>query len=283
MPEQVVRSKLATIKAVDDTAHTVQAILSTETRDRDGDIIRQSGWDLGNFKSHPVLLSSHKYLGLQNQIGEWQDVKIDRSTKELVGTAHYYVGEGNQEADWGFNLASKGRAAFSVGFIPDMAKAERIKGDDDDDDWFPNYVFRGQELLEVSHVTVPSNFEALQAIKSIGVPTALVRSVERALGQDAEEAEPAEPAVQLSTGMVPEQFGTITEAGLMDDDLDAIAQRTVELLQAAGLLAAAGLLSPPEIKAAPVAPIIIRTSPPMERGAVIKSAVEKAIEEVLGR
>ena len=99
MPEQVVRSKLATIKAVDDTAHTVQAILSTETRDRDGDIIRQSGWDLGNFKSHPVLLSSHKYLGLQNQIGEWQDVKIDRSTKELVGTARYYVNEGNAEAD----------------------------------------------------------------------------------------------------------------------------------------------------------------------------------------
>ena len=274
MPEQVMRNKLAVIKAVDDTDHTVQAILSTEARDRDGDIIRQSGWDLGNFKSHPVLLSSHKYLGLQNQIGEWQDVKIDRSTKELVGTAHYYVGEGNQEADWGFNLASKGRAAFSVGFIPDMAKAERIKGDDDDDDWFPNYIFRGQELLEVSHVTVPSNFEALQAIKSIGVPTALVRSVERALEQDAEEAE---PAVQLSTGMVPEQLETITEAGLADDDLDALALRTVELLQAAGLLAIENA------RAAPVAPIIIRTSPPMERGAVIKSAVEKAIEEVLGR
>ena len=274
MPEQVMRSKLATIKAVDDTAHTVQAILSTETRDRDGDIIRQSGWDLGNFKSHPVLLSSHKYLGLQNQIGEWQDVKIDRSTKELVGTARYYVNEGNAEADWGFNLASKGRAAFSVGFIPDMAKAERIKGDDDDDDWFPNYIFRGQELLEVSHVTVPSNFEALQAIKSIGVPAALVRSVELALGQDAEEAE---PAVQLSTGTVPEQFETITEAGLTDDDLDSLAQRTVELLQAAGLLAIENA------RAAPVAPTIIRTSPPMERGAVIKSAVEKAIEEVLGR
>ena len=281
MPEQVMRSKLATIKAVDDNAHTVQAILSTEARDRDGDIIRQSGWDLGNFKSHPVLLSSHKYLGLQNQIGEWQDVKIDRSTKELVGTARYYVGEGNAEADWGFNLASKGRAAFSVGFIPDMAKAERIKGDDDDD-WFPNYVFRGQELLEVSHVTVPSNFEALQAIKSIGVPTALVRSIERSLDEEPPKKpwpknEEAEPTIQLSTGMDPEQFETITEAGLTDDDLDALAQRTIELIQAAGLLAIENA------RAAPVAPILIRTSQPMERGAVIKNAVEKAIEEVLGR
>ena len=281
MPEQVMRSKLATIKAVDDNAHTVQAILSTEARDRDGDIIRQSGWDLGNFKSHPVLLSSHKYLGLQNQIGEWQDVKIDRSTKELVGTARYYVGEGNAEADWGFNLASKGRAAFSVGFIPDMAKAERIKGDDDDD-WFPNYVFRGQELLEVSHVTVPSNFEALQAIKSIGVPTALVRSIERSLDEEPPKKpwpknEEAEPTIQLSTGMDPEQFETITEAGLTDDDLDALAQRTIELIQAAGLLAIENA------RAAPVAPILIRTSPPMERGAVIKNAVEKAIEEVLAR
>jgi hypothetical protein len=271
MPEQVMRNKLAVIKAVDDTDHTVQAILSTEARDRDGDIIRQSGWDLGNFKSHPVLLSSHKYLGLQNQIGEWQNVKIDRSTKELVGTARYYVGEGNAEADWGFNLASKGRAAFSVGFIPDMAKAERIKGDDEDD-WFPNFEFRGQELLEISHVTVPSNFEALQAIKSIGVPAALVRSIERSLDE-----EPPKKPWPKNEEDDPEILDLVDGAGLTDDDLDALAQRTIELIQAAGLLAVENA------KAAPVAPILIRTSPPMERGAVIKNAVEKAIEEVLAR
>ena len=149
------------LKVLDPKEGVISAIVSTEAIDRDGDIIRQANWELGHFKSHPILLSSHNYRGLRNQIGEW--TKMDIEGTELVGTAKYYIGEGNEEADWGFNLAQKGRAAFSVGFVPDMdaAKELTIGGK-------ASFEFRGQELLEVSQVTVPSNPQALQALKGLG-------------------------------------------------------------------------------------------------------------------
>lgn len=150
----------------------IHAVVSTENKDRDGDIIRQAGWDLGHFNAHPVLLTSHDYRSLLSQIGEWEDMKVT-GTKglgdgpQLEGVARYYVGEGNPEADWGFKLAAKGMAAYSVGFIPDMGKAEELKGEDS---FFTNFEFKGQELLEVSAVTIPSNREALQSIAKSMAP-----------------------------------------------------------------------------------------------------------------
>jgi len=150
------------LKIVDKAAGIINAVVSTEAMDRDGDIIRQEAWDLEHFKAHPILLSSHNYRGLTNQIGEWTSMKVVGD--KLVGEAKYYIKQGNQEADWGFLLASKGRAAFSVGFVPDMSKAKQI-----DSNGNLSYEFQGQELLEVSQVTVPSNAEALQSLKGIGL------------------------------------------------------------------------------------------------------------------
>ena len=150
------------LKVVDKAAGIINAVVSTEAMDRDGDIIRQEAWDLEHFKAHPILLSSHNYRGLTNQIGEWTSMKVVGD--KLVGEAKYYINKGNQEADWGFLLASKGRAAFSVGFVPDMSKAKQI-----DSNGNLSYEFQGQELLEVSQVTVPSNAEALQSLKGIGL------------------------------------------------------------------------------------------------------------------
>jgi len=156
----------ATTKVMHAKAGRVHAVVSTETKDRDGDIIRTAGWDLGRFRDHPVLLSSHNYLQLRSQIGKWESMEVTES-KQLEGVAQYYVGRGNEEADWGFHLAQEGMAAFSVGFLPDMAKAKVLEGGGDDT-WNRNFEFNGQELLEVSHVTIPSNPEALQAIKGLG-------------------------------------------------------------------------------------------------------------------
>lgn len=163
-PSGGLRTKVvrAEIKEVDTEAKTVTAVVSTETQDRDGDIIRQSGWDLKHFKGHPVLLSSHDYRSLLNQIGEWPSMKV--VSKELVGTAKFYVDEGNPEADWAWQLAQKGRLAFSVGFIPDMAKAAKIETEGS---YWYNFEFKSQELLEVSAVTVPSNPDGLQRMKGI--------------------------------------------------------------------------------------------------------------------
>lgn len=151
----------AVTKVLDEKSFTVEAIMSSEARDRQGDIIRAAGWELSEFRKHPVLLVDHDYSDIRSQIGRWEEVKIVGDT--LVGTARYYVGEGNEKADWAWKLASKGGAAYSVGFIPDMDKAKELDGDG----WFPNYEFNGQSLLETSQVTVPANSEALQLSKGL--------------------------------------------------------------------------------------------------------------------
>lgn len=136
----------------------IRAIVSTEAKDRDGDIIRQSGWDLKRFQKHPILLVDHNYADITKEIGKWESMKINGNT--MVGEARYFIGKGNEVADWAYFLAADEQmAAFSVGFLPDWEKATEIAGGDDA---WPHYEFNGQELLEVSQVTVPSNPEALQ-------------------------------------------------------------------------------------------------------------------------
>jgi hypothetical protein len=164
MYHKVVRAE---IKAVNEAKGEVDAIVSSEKPDRSGDVIRQEFWDLKNFRKHPVLLAGHDYRLLTSQIGEWTNVRIEG--KQLVGTAVYYVGQGNEQADWGFQLAMSGKAAYSVGFIPDMSKAKRVKPkpykDGDEDSTFgAGWEFNGQELLEVSQVTIPANPQALQRL-----------------------------------------------------------------------------------------------------------------------
>ena len=201
------RDKLhrAEIKVVDEDKGTVTAVVSSEKVDRDGDIIRVAGWDLKDFLKHPVLMSSHNYRSLLNQIGEWTEMKV--VGKRLVGTAQYYIGKGNAEADWGFELAKLSHAAFSVGFIPDMDKAEMIDGSDD---WWPSWEFNGQTLLEVSAVTIPSNSDALQRAKS-KMP-AIVREI-------ADEVLRDDPAHISITG-------GLTGGGLsLDEVADAIAEK----------------------------------------------------------
>lgn len=155
----------------------VEATVSSEAKDRDGDIIRVGGWDLTSFLTYPVLISSHNYGSLKSIIGHWESMEV--KGKKLVGTAQYYVGQGNEEADWGFHLAEMSRAAYSVGFKPDMSKAKEMDGDDP---WFSSYEFNGQELLEVSQVTIPSNPEALQRAKALKLHPVLDDIIEEALG-----------------------------------------------------------------------------------------------------
>ena len=145
-------------KILDEANGRVSAIVSSEKLDRDGDVIRAEGWRLDNFNQHPVLLASHDYHSLRSQIGVWEKMEVDGTT--MKGVARFFVGKGNEEADWAFELAKEKALAFSVGFIPDMDKA--IPLNKDDAFGMRGMEFKGQELLEVSAVTVPSNPDALQ-------------------------------------------------------------------------------------------------------------------------
>ena len=195
------------MKVIDEAKGRVSAIVSSESRDRDGDVIRAEGWNLDNFMRHPVLLASHDYRSLRSQIGEWESMEVDGT--QMRGVARFFIGKGNDEADWAFQLAKEKALAFSVGFVPDMEKAAPLQKDDPFGS--QGMEFKGQELLEVSAVTVPSNPDALQRIaKSPNLHPALAEIVEERLAEDEPEDEQR-------------------AAGLSDEDITAIAERGLEL------------------------------------------------------
>ncbi len=152
------------VKAVNETEGIIDMLIpmSTAAVDRDGESIDPLGWkkSLPAFRKRPVLLSSHNYGDLRKQIGEFTQIKV--SEDGLYAKPKYYINDGNEEADWAFKLASKGMAAYSVGFIP---KA----WEDGDGDKTPKRTYTEQELLEISHVVVPSNRDAIQGVRSKSV------------------------------------------------------------------------------------------------------------------
>ena len=162
--DKVFKTFRAEVKGVNVETGEVDLFIpvSTMSVDRDGEIVEPLAFKktLPKFMKRPVLVASHDYKVLTNQIGEWTKLKIGETGMD--GKPKYYIGEGNDQADWGFKLASKGMAAFSIGFIP-------TKWEDGDGVKSPRRTYQEVELLEISQVIVPSNREAIQSIRSKGV------------------------------------------------------------------------------------------------------------------
>ncbi len=47
------------VKAIDEDARTVKAIISTDSLDRDGEVVITKGLDLAEFKNNPIVLLGH--------------------------------------------------------------------------------------------------------------------------------------------------------------------------------------------------------------------------------
>ncbi len=155
------------VKAVNEETGEVDMLIpmSTASIDRDGESINPLGWkkSLPAFKKRPVLLSSHDYKDLRKQIGEFTQIKVNEDG--LFAKPKYYINEGNDEADWAFKLASKGVAAYSVGFIP-IKWTDGDFSEEDGKTVKPRRTYEEQELLEISHVVVPSNRDAIQSLRA---------------------------------------------------------------------------------------------------------------------
>lgn len=148
------------VKKVDEKARTVSMIASTEKVDRDGDIIRVSGWNLKHFRKNPLILWMHGRG--QPPIGRATEIVRDLQNKRLELTAKFADAEMNPFADSVFRmLKAKFLQAGSVGFFP--LKMRRPDEDERVELKLGRYgvVFEKQELLEHSIVTVPSNRDAL--------------------------------------------------------------------------------------------------------------------------
>lgn len=167
------------VKDVDEETNELSAVVNSARIDRDWEIVAPKAVVAAASEfvaTHPVLLSSHSYSSLLRQIGEVISVRLRRSDGSTVARNKYYVGEGNQEADWAWNLAAKhGIAAFSIGFIPKKWETADLM---DDDVWaqilageIPFRTYTEIELLEISQVLIPSNPDAVARAVSKGLIT----------------------------------------------------------------------------------------------------------------
>ncbi len=136
--------------------------VSTASMDRDSEVIEPSAFKktIPKFMKHPVLVASHDYRDLTNQIGEWTKLKI--TDGGIEGKPKYYIGMDNPQADWAYKLAQKGVAAFSIGFIPK-------EWEDGDGQKSPRRTYKEVELLEISQVIIPSNRDAIMGMRSKSV------------------------------------------------------------------------------------------------------------------
>lgn len=127
------------------------AVASTETTDRHGEIVKQDGWDLKNYKQNPILLYMHDHT---KPLGKASRVWIEKVSgkpklmfKGMISAATDYGKAAKQLMDEGI------LNSFSVGF-----RIQEMDG---------NTITKA-ELHEISLVSVPANPEARRlAYKSL--------------------------------------------------------------------------------------------------------------------
>jgi len=129
------------VEAVDEE-RAIVARVSTNDRDRDGEVVEPKGIDLSGYTKNPCLLWAHRYD--MPAIGKALWAKTD--DKGLICKFQFAP---TQFADEIYQLYKGGyQRAFSIGFIPmDFDSVEKVH--------------RKVSLLEVSAVPVPANQDAL--------------------------------------------------------------------------------------------------------------------------
>lgn len=141
---------------------------SDDKPDRMGDIIRQDGWELANYKRNPVILWGHAHgfdSVADEPIGRSLELRVDKGA--LYGDILFDV-----EDERAARIFRKARAGFvqagSVGFRP--LKTSHVSDDAERTKLGLGrfgVIFDKAELLEFSLCAIPANPNALQqAVKS---------------------------------------------------------------------------------------------------------------------
>lgn len=146
----------------------LEFVISTEAKDRHGDIIEVEGFELDNFKKNPVILFAHNSMA--PPIGRAVDIEI--LDGELVAKAEFMGTDIDPTgfSDTIFRMLKGGfLKATSVGFFPIDMEFMFEDGDEEGEQFFTGIHFLKQELVEFSVVPVPANPEALIRAKTAGI------------------------------------------------------------------------------------------------------------------
>lgn len=140
------------IKKAKDVNGTFDVIISTEVLDRSGEIVRQDGWDLSNYKNNPVVLWGHNYYELGIGICTETYNTTFRGVPALGARGVFYPADINPLAqqvrkmyEFGQKLGVGAGCTTSVGFIPKEFDAN------------DRSIITRAELLEFSFVPIPAN------------------------------------------------------------------------------------------------------------------------------
>jgi len=149
-------------------ARVLDYVCSDERVDRMGDIIKQKGWDLNNFKTNPVIMGFHNYSTYP--VGNSLKTKVDEGKLKMA--VLFASAEIDEAADKAFRFAKSGfMKAGSVGFLP----IEYHYPDDKERETLGmnkyGVVFDKSELMEFSVCGVPANPGALQESINKGLTT----------------------------------------------------------------------------------------------------------------
>lgn len=164
------------------TARTFTAKITTNSIDRDGEVLIPQGMDARDFKKNPIVFWNHDY---NQPIGTAADMK--RNDDHWTATARLASTPFAQEV---YTLMREGVVrGVSVGFVP-IESRPATKGDIDKFGDGVKRVFPKWKLLEFSVVPLPANQDALITAVSKGVSRAAIKSV---LGVDVPEPPAPEP------------------------------------------------------------------------------------------
>lgn len=160
--ETTAKIKQAEILEVDGERKEVYPfVLTSETIDRDGDIIQISGLDYKNYLKNPVVFADHE----TNRHAIGNVLKIEKKGKKLIGYVHFH--ELDEESQlYKRYVDAKVYRAGSIGFrvYPDSVR-RRATTPEEKASSGRSTVFEIQkaELYEFSIVKIPANPEAVLA------------------------------------------------------------------------------------------------------------------------
>jgi len=148
------------VPALNNDPDAWKMVASDETVDRYGDVIRVDGWELKNYEANPIVLFGHSSF---SPIGT---ASMQIKGKQLLSTIKLADEGTSPETDFYRSLIKQRiLRASSVGFMPTKGVVPIL----DKDKRVTGFEYVGQELLELSVVSVPANPAAVSLAKSMNL------------------------------------------------------------------------------------------------------------------
>lgn len=188
------------VKAVNEDTREVLHLISTGSRDRQGDVVEPMGVNLKNYRRNPIVLANHRY-DIESIIG--RSTMVEPADDGIYARTKFLE---TPLAETAFRVTAARLGGWSVGFRPmpkshtvkagvdaGCKKCEELAKDKGSREWHMH--FTAWEMLEYSSVAIPANQDVVNhAVQRGLVPEAMVPLFFQIEQVEQKEAEPAPAA-----------------------------------------------------------------------------------------